>query len=232
MSEVSTMNIYQRMAAITFELQTVAKNLNVDTGRGKGYKAVGERDVIDAVKPLESRYGVYSYPFSRETLESYTVEKESQYGVTRSYYVRLKTVYRFVNIDKPEEFIETTVFSVGLDTQDKGDGKAMTYADKYALMKAYKISTGDDPDKDPSPEEDDISKKMKRPEKGPVEVCESCGKPISGSVGKDGTPLSSADVAQYTEKKFGKKLCTACAKEEDMRRKEAARKNTKNMDEV
>ena len=30
--------------------------------------------------------------------------------------------------------------------------KAMTYADKYALMKAYKISTGDDPDKEASPE--------------------------------------------------------------------------------
>ena len=28
----------------------------------------------------------------------------------------------------------------------------MTYADKYALMKAYKLSTGDDPDKEASPE--------------------------------------------------------------------------------
>jgi len=28
----------------------------------------------------------------------------------------------------------------------------MTYADKYALMKAYKIITGDDPDQDPSKE--------------------------------------------------------------------------------
>ena len=28
----------------------------------------------------------------------------------------------------------------------------MTYADKYALMKAYKIMTGDDPDQDKSPD--------------------------------------------------------------------------------
>lgn len=27
----------------------------------------------------------------------------------------------------------------------------MTYSDKYALLKAYKIATGDDPDKEPSP---------------------------------------------------------------------------------
>ena len=57
---MSALNIYQRMAAITAELQTVAKNLNVDTGKGKGYKAVSERDVIDAVKPLEAKHGVYS----------------------------------------------------------------------------------------------------------------------------------------------------------------------------
>ena len=37
-----------------------------------------------------------------------------------------------------------------MDTQDKATGKAMTYADKYALMKAYKITTGDDPDQAPS----------------------------------------------------------------------------------
>ena len=57
---MSTLNIYQRMAAITAELQTVAKNLNVETGKGKVYKAVSERDVIDAVKPLEAKHGVYS----------------------------------------------------------------------------------------------------------------------------------------------------------------------------
>ena len=66
---MSALNIYQRMAAITAELQTVAKNLNVETGKGKGYKAVSERDVIDAVKPLEAKYGVYSYPASRRVIE-------------------------------------------------------------------------------------------------------------------------------------------------------------------
>ena len=60
----------------------------------------------------------------------------------------------FVNVDNPEEFIETTVFSEGIDTQDKGSGKAMTYGDKYALMKMYKISTGDDPDAVASPDPD------------------------------------------------------------------------------
>lgn len=154
------MNIFQKMAAITAELQTVAKNLTVGTGNNK-YKAVSERDILDAVKPAEEKHGVYSYPVSREVLESNLLESESTYTdqkgnttVTQktTFMTRIKTVYRFVNIEKPDDYIETTTFAEGIDAQDKGSGKAMTYADKYALMKAYKISTGDDPDQDPSEE--------------------------------------------------------------------------------
>ena len=54
-------NIFQRMAAVTAELQTVAKNLTVSTGGKNSYKAVSERDIIDAVKPIEVKHGIYSY---------------------------------------------------------------------------------------------------------------------------------------------------------------------------
>lgn len=140
------MNIYQRMSAITKDLEVVAKNLSVDTGNGKSYKAVSERDIIDAVKPYEAKHGVYSYPFERNIIESQMLEQETKYGTRTQFYTKLETVYRFVNIDEPSEFIDIKSYSVGLDSGDKGDGKAMTYGDKYALMKAYKISTGDDPD--------------------------------------------------------------------------------------
>lgn len=167
---METKNIFQRMALITAELQTVAKNLTVGTGNAK-YKAVSERDVLDAVKPLEEKHGVYSYPAKRTVLESNILESESTYnGQTTkktSFMTRIETVYRFVNVDKPDEFIETTTFAEGIDAQDKGSGKAMTYGDKYALMKAYKISTGDDPDQDPSKEENYTKKGNKTKEDKP-----------------------------------------------------------------
>lgn len=150
------MNIYQKMAAATAELQTVAKNLTVSTGGKNSYKAVSERDIIDAVKPIEAKHGIYSYPCDRQIIESQTLESESSYNgnVTKktTFFSRIKTVYRFVNVDMPEEFIDMVTFAEGIDPQDKGSGKAMTYADKYALMKAYKISTGDDPDQTASEE--------------------------------------------------------------------------------
>lgn len=150
---MSELNIFQRMAAISVEMATVGKNLTVGDGNNK-YKAVSERDIIDAVKPLEAKYGVYSYPVSRRVLESNLLESESTYNGNTTkkttFMTRIETTYRFVNMDKPDEYIEIISFAEGIDPQDKGSGKAMTYADKYALMKAYKISTGDDPDQEAS----------------------------------------------------------------------------------
>ena len=201
------MNIYEKLSAVTMELQTVAKGLFVETGkdksgRPKGYNAVSERDILDAVKPLESKHKVYSFPVSREILESAMLENETQYGKKTTFFSRIKTVYRFVNAEQPEEYVETTVFSEGMDSQDKGSGKAMTYGDKYALMKMYKISTGDDPDASASEE---ASYKRRQTDADPLGKgeaqrtgCESCGKPL--------TPAQRALARQ----KYGRLLCPSC----------------------
>ena len=160
-------NIYKKMSAITAELTAVAKNLNVGIGKA-AYKAVGEADVLAAVKPLEEKHGVYSYPYSRKIVEADLVTTTSEYQgkVTEktNRYLRIETVYRFVNIDNPEEYIDITTYGDGIDSQDKAVGKAMTYSDKYALLKAYKIITGEDPDQFKS-EEGKTEKKLTYREK-------------------------------------------------------------------
>lgn len=161
-------NIFQRLSAITLELSTVAKNLEVGTGKSQ-YKAVGEADVLRAVKPLEAKYGVYSYPFSRQIIESGTIENEKidyqtkEKIVQKSLFERIETIYRFVNVDNPAEYVDITTYGDGIDTQDKSVGKAMTYGDKYALMKAYKIITGDDSDAKPSEALNNLQAKPAKP---------------------------------------------------------------------
>ena len=149
---MANMNIYQKMAAITNEIAVVAKNLNVETSKSRSYKAVSEADVLAAVKPIEIKHGVYSYPVSRNVIDSGEIVTKNDYGETRRLFLRLEVVYRFVNVDNPDEHIDITSYGDGVDSQDKAPGKAMTYADKYALLKAYKIQTGDDPDAEASQE--------------------------------------------------------------------------------
>lgn len=155
--EKVALNIFQKMSAITEEINKVAKNLNVGTGQAT-YKAVGEADVLSAVKPIEIKHGVYSYPVTRNIVETNvlttTTTKVFQGQETTTeknqLFMRIETIYRFVNIEKPDEYVEVTTYGDGVDSQDKAPGKAMTYADKYALLKAYKIETGDDPDQNAS----------------------------------------------------------------------------------
>ena len=152
------LNIYQKLLKITEELKAVEKNLHVQVTKTNSYKAVGERDVLDAVKPLEAKYGIYSYAYDRKVIDSgelISSRKDFQTGEyhdAKQLYLRLEVTYRFVNVDNPAEYIEIKSYGDGIDTGDKATGKAMTYADKYALLKAYKISTGDDPDQEASGE--------------------------------------------------------------------------------
>ena len=150
------LNIFQRMANATNEIQTVAKNLSVQVSKTNTYKAVGERDILDAVKPIEFKHGIYSYPIKRTILNNEVIESETQYGLKKQIHYLIETVYRFVNVDDTGDYIETISYSDGIDSGDKAMGKAMTYGDKYALMKAYKISTGEDPDQEASNELKDV----------------------------------------------------------------------------
>ncbi len=163
------MNIYEKMLAITSELKTIAKNLIVGEGKSQ-YKAVGEADVLKPVRELEEKYKVYSYPVNRQVIETGEIVNKTQYGDKRNLFLRIETTYRFINIEKPEEYIDIVSYGDGVDSQDKAVGKAMTYADKYALMKAYKIVSGDDPDQQISGELQGKSTKPITPRKTPEKV--------------------------------------------------------------
>lgn len=150
-----SLNIYQKMLKATEKINKVGKNLKVDISKDRSYKAVSEADVLEAVKPIEIELGIYSYPFSRKIIDTniLTTVKEYNGNKTESnqLFLRIETIYRFINVYNPEEYVDITTYGDGLDSGDKATGKGMTYSDKYALLKAYKIETGDDPDKEASP---------------------------------------------------------------------------------
>ena len=72
-------NIYEKLLSISRDASAVAKNLTVGVGKSS-YKAVGEADVLTAVKPLEAKYGVYSYPISRRIINAEVYTAKNDYG--------------------------------------------------------------------------------------------------------------------------------------------------------
>lgn len=209
------LNIFQKMLKITAELPSVVKGMEVRGVDGKvKYFAVGEKDILDTVKPLEEKYGIYSFPFQREFEK---MEYKDRIAV------RCKVVYRFINVDNPTEMIDIISYGDGIDTQDKAPGKAMTYADKYALMKAYKISTGEDPDQEASPEVM-ISEKQLAYLASLLEKSETLKTHIMKHFNVDDIANLTGEQAKVAIDKAKETIAKAMAKEEAKKAAEAAKK--------
>lgn len=133
--EIKKLNLFQKMDLVRVYTGVVSKNIQI--GMGKGYKAVSETDILKAVNEAEHKARLVSYQDSLEIIESNTAQSK---------YIRVKSNVKVVNIDNPEEFVIFSGLGDGIDPNDKACGKANTYAMKYALMRGYKIPTGEDPD--------------------------------------------------------------------------------------
>lgn len=172
------MNLYEKMQMVSEKVRNVEKNLTVGSGNAS-YKAVADIDVLLAVKDAEKEYRLISIPVKQESIKSEIVRTVAQNGYEKVNYVDVvKMTVRIVNIDKPDETVEVEALGRGLDAGDKGFGKASTYARKYALLNAYKIATGEDPDATKSEQayqytQDDIHAKVINYMMQNVEYCNS-----------------------------------------------------------
>jgi hypothetical protein len=125
------MNIFQRMNAAQQEITYVQK----EKKQGMKYSVVSHDDVTAKVRPVLVDWGVFYYPCNLLTCQ---VGNRTQVDMQ----------VRFVNIDDPQDTFIVASLGHGIDEQDKGPGKAISYGVKYALLKAMGMETGDDPDLD------------------------------------------------------------------------------------
>lgn len=127
------MNIYEKIHAVMKSVEYLSKDDKVAFGNTK-YKAISEEKVTSTIRAKLVEQKLVIFPIKQEHKREGTL---STVDVT----------YRIVNCDNPDESIEVVSSGTGADTQDKGVGKAMTYAYKYMLLRTFAIPTGEDPDK-------------------------------------------------------------------------------------
>jgi hypothetical protein len=124
----------------------IEKNMTVGQGAYQ-YKAISDTDVTLAVKRAEKLHGLVSIPIKQELINSEvikTIDKDNKEKLT--FVDTIKMTLKIINVDVPTEVEFVESFGKGVDSSDKGLGKASTYARKYALLNAYKIASGEDPD--------------------------------------------------------------------------------------
>jgi len=125
----SKLNIHQRLANVMNEVSYIQK----DKKDGMKYSIVSHDKVTAKVRPALLKHGIVYYPVMLE---------HSQNGNRTEVTMSIK----FVNIENQDDYFVVPSLGFGIDNQDKGPGKAISYAVKYALLKALGLETGDDPD--------------------------------------------------------------------------------------
>lgn len=148
---MSELNLHQRIIEVMKDVEYLQKDDNVSTGGTGSYKAISEEKVTETIRKSLIKNGITIVPVSithrREDDIYDTVDK---YNNPKRVYNRLSTVdvvYQITNIDNIDDKIIAMSSGTGIDSQDKGVGKALTYAYKYLLLRTFAIPTGDDPDK-------------------------------------------------------------------------------------
>ena len=189
------MNVYEKIAAIYRDVQYLAKDDNVKFGQ-TAYKALSEEKVTTILRSKMVEQGLIVFPVEMFSLRQGNIS-----------HVDVK--YRIVNVENPDDYIEVVSCGDGSDTQDKGAGKAMTYAYKYMWLRTFAIPTGEDPDKIASAqidaEEAERAQKAVEDAKKGNYTCSVCGKPIVEWNGR--TPQH---LVQFSEKEYHCKMCGDC----------------------
>lgn len=206
------MNIYEKITAIMQDVQYLAKDDHVKFGT-TDYKALSEEKVTVTMRAELLKHGLVVFPIEQTANRAGSI-------------THVDVKYRIVNVENPEEYIEVVSCGDGADTQDKGSGKAMTYAYKYMWLRTFALPTGEDPDKISTAELEDKARKaaekaqkdaenkpgMRVPPDGdPHVLCEKCGARFADYW--DGHDLiKAAALADRSRKMNGRALCAKCAR--------------------
>lgn len=138
--------VYEKILAVMSAVNYLNKDGFVETGKGKGYKALTDEKVLGAVRPALVSAGLVILPMKME--QQRTDEQVKAYdGSTKTNRITdVSVTYRIINVEDPKDYVEVVSAGTGVDTQDKGIGKAMTYAKKYAILNSFLIPSGEDTD--------------------------------------------------------------------------------------
>ena len=140
MSEKLEGGIYKKILKVMDDVKYLNKDDTISY-KDVRYKGLSEEKVTGKIRERLVAYNVVVFPIAQIHHREGTL-------------TTVDVTYRFVDTDDGSYF-DAVSSGTGSDTQDKGVGKAMTYAYKYLWLRTFAIPTGEDPDKVSSAELDD-----------------------------------------------------------------------------
>lgn len=130
--------ITQAILAVMQEVKGIDKSMTVGSGN-YSYKGVSDQVVKEVLQPAMVKNGLAIVP--TDVQAKVTTDRWEEGGRQKqSTFTEVTTKYLLIHTSG--ESIELAGYGHGVDNQDKGAGKATTYALKYALLYMFLIPTG------------------------------------------------------------------------------------------
>ena len=130
------LNLYQKIADVKANIDGFTK----DT-KGYNYSYVSGSQVLHRIRNKMIEHNLLLVPYTEH--EEVTETKNAK--GKPEHIVKLKLTYKWINADKPQEILEVPFFAIGQqDDVSKAHGTALTYAERYFLMKFFNIPTDED----------------------------------------------------------------------------------------
>jgi len=140
------------------EVKGIDKTLTVGTGNSS-YKGVPDQEVKKILGESMAKNGLCVLPIEIDEqtqidrwveVDTYSKEIPKPMKQKQSVFTKVKTKYLLLHESGESQVIVS--YGHGVDSQDKGAGKATTYALKYAMLYSFFVPTGkiDDTDTDHS----------------------------------------------------------------------------------
>ena len=137
------MNIYQKIVEVRKSIEGFSKDK-----KSYGYEYVSGNQILRSIKSKMDELGLMLIP----SVDYDTFKWEKHEYVTSKgkealdFIVEAKMKYTWINAESPEEQIEVPWICVGQQTDDisKAMGTAMTYNERYFLLKFFGLPTDED----------------------------------------------------------------------------------------
>jgi hypothetical protein len=132
-------NIYQRMLAVMAAAGYVQKDKRASPAAG-GFAYVSHDQVVRILRPHLVQHGI----LCQVNVVEHVLEQVQSRRGEPLYFTRVRVEVAFVNVDNPEDRFVADGYGYGFDSQDKGPGKAVSYATKMVLLKAFLLESGEE----------------------------------------------------------------------------------------
>ena len=135
------MEIHKKLLEVRKSVPYIEK----ESGAGFQFKYVSSTAVLAALRKAMDDQGLLLIPKVISNSVTFLDRGEDK---AKAVFTELVMEYTWVNTEKPGEQIACSWYGQGIDfASERGVGKALTYAEKYFLLKFFNIPTDrDDPD--------------------------------------------------------------------------------------